>query len=245
MHENKNDLRVELWIKAEQCKQSLLSNDNYDILTRIITDSRFDHLKSMHGLLLKTMDTLQSFYQLSNGDKSSINYKKYRYNSTLVNLRLNILYCKMRHRSVETYMHRYAGMSYLLSRGYNPEYIVCLIDAREGKPDYFTTVDAKGYEIKFLDRNVIYFTRLQFINFSEDVNVVIFERIRHDVYLDELVNIGYRYRKTLKFGDIINRKEYLPYKIMVKDSDFKSALIERSRILADRKKQTNIEDAWL
>jgi hypothetical protein len=135
-------------------------------------------------------------------------------------------------------------MSYLLSRGYNPGSIECLVDARDGKPDYLTTVDARGHEIKFLDRNVMCFTRLQFINFSEDVDIVIFERIRHDVYLYELVNVGYRYKKTMKFGDIIHRKEYFPYKIIVKDSDFKIALNERYYTIADKKKQKNIEDAW-
>lgn len=238
------DRRRELLLKAEQYKSSLLLNNNYDKLTDIITGSRWDHLESMCDILLRIMNVLQNLYQLSNDDKSSIGYERYRYQSVLANLRLNILYCKMRHESVKTYMHRYAGMRYLSSKGYMPEHIECLINTKEGKPDYITKIDGQGHEMKFLDRNVICFTTPQIINFDEGVNIAIFERIRYDVYIHELVNIGYRYRETVKFRDIINRKVYLPYKIIVKDSDFRSALNERYKTLDDRRKQKTIDDSW-
>ncbi len=135
-----------------------------------------------------------------------------------------------------------AGMSYLLfKKRYNPEHIVDITYLKKGRPDYFTSIDVQEHEVKVLEENRMCFTPSQFINFSENEDIVIFERIRRACY-QELVNFGCIYKRTIKFSDILNRK--CSYKIDVKDSDFNSALDERYRILENRKKQLKIDDAW-
>lgn len=85
----------------------------------------------------------------------------------------------------------------------------------------------------------------QIKNFSENENIVIFERIRrdtHNFYL-ELTYAGSIYRGTIKFKNILDNR--CPYKFYVKDFDFDYALRERNRALEDRRRQKTIDDAWL
>lgn len=249
--DGQNDTYNELISKIEQFKSRLILNNNYNILLDIITDSTYDdvahiHLPYVYNLLLKIIDSMSTVYQSLNSDKSSINYQRYEYYSMLTSSMLNTVHRIMRHEDVGIHMHRCAGMSYLLfRRKYSPEHIVDLTDLKEGRPDYFTSIDVQGHEIKIADEKRMCFTLPQFINFAENDDVVIFERIRrskHTFYL-ELTNMGYIYKGTIKFRDILNAR--CPYKIDIKDSNFDSALNERYRILEDRQKQRTIDDSWL
>lgn len=243
-----NDIYNELLSKIEQSRLCLSHNDNYNILIDIMTDDTYDNLSRaylsyLYKELLNIVNKLSIIFQSLDSD-SSIDRKRYRYISILVNMKLNTLHRIMKHEDVGIYLHRYAGMNYLLKKRYNPEHITELIDSKEGRPDYFTSIDVQGHEIKMLEKNGICFTFPQIINFSENEDIVIFERIRrdtHNFYL-ELTYTGNIYRETIKFRNILNNR--CPYKFYVKDFDFDYALRERNRILEDRKKQKTIDDAW-
>lgn len=243
------DIDDELLSKIKRFRTCLLHNDNYSILVDILTDETYDNLARnylpyLYKELLKTVDKLSGIYQ-SLKSNSSIDYERYEYISMLVNMKLNTLYRIMKHEDVGIYLHRYVGMNYLLKKGYNPEHITDLTNIKEGRPDYFTSIDVQGHEVKMLEDNRLCFTLSQIINFSENENIIIFERIRRDTYnfYLELIYTGSIYRGTIKFKDILNNR--CPYKFYVKDFDFDYALIERNRTLEDRRKQKTIDDAWL
>lgn len=239
----------ELLSKIKKFKPCLLYNDNYNILIDIMTDGAYDNLSHtylpyLYKELLKTVNKLSAICQSLDRD-SSIDRKRYEYISMVVSMKLNTLYRIMKHEDVGIYLHKYIGMNYLLKKGYNPEHITDLTNIKRGRPDYLTSVDRQGHEVKMLEKSGMCFTLPQIINFSENENIVIFERIRrdtHNFYL-ELVHTGNIYRETIKFGNILNNR--CPYKFYVKDFDFDYALRERNRILEDRRKQKTIDDAWL
>jgi hypothetical protein len=241
------DIDDELLYKIKKFR-TCLSNDNYNILIDIMTDNTYDNLTRdylpyLYKELLKIIDKLSNIHQ-SLETNSRIDYERYDYVSMLVNMKLNTLYRIVKHEDVGIYLHRYVGMNYLLKKGYNPEHITDLTNIKEGRPDYLTSVDEQGHEVKILEDNRFCFTLSQIINFSENENIVIFERIRretHNFYL-ELTYAGSIYRRTLKFKNILDNR--CPYKFYVKDFDFDFTLRERNRILEDRRKQKTIDDAW-
>ncbi len=229
--------------------RTCLSNDNYSILIDILTDKTYDnltrnYLSYLYKELLKIIDKLSNIHQ-SLGSNSRIDYERYEYVSMLVNMKLNTLYRIVKHEDVGIYLHRYVGMNYLLKKGYFPEHIADLTNIKEGMPDYLTSVDRQGHEVKILEKSGMCFTLPQIINFNENENIVIFERIRrdtHNFYL-ELTYAGSIYRETIKFKNILDNR--CPYKFYVKGFDFDYALRERNRILEDRGKQKTIDDTWL
>lgn len=177
--------------------RTCLSNDNYSILIDIMTDGTYDNLTRnylpyLYKELLKIIDKLSNIHK-SLESNSRIDYERYEYVSMLVNMKLNTLYRIVKHEDVGIYLHRYVGMNYLLKKGYNPEHITDLTNIKEGIPDYLTSVDRQGHEVKVLEKSGMCFTLSQIKNFSENENIVIFERIRrdtHNFYL-ELTYAGY------------------------------------------------------
>lgn len=229
--------------------RTCLSNDNYSILIDIMSDKTYDnltidYLTYLYRELLKIIDKLSNIHQ-SLESNSRIDYERYEYVSMLVNMKINTLYRIVKHEDVGIYLHRYVGMNYLLKKGYFPEHITDLTNVKEGIPDYLTSVDRQGHEVKILEKSGICFTLPQIINFGENEDIVIFERIRRDThnFFLELTYTGNIYRETIKFKNILDNR--CPYKFYVKGFDFDYALGERNRILEDRRKQKTIDDAWL
>lgn len=181
---HEKDIYNELVSKIKQFRPCLLHNDNYNLLIEIMTDTAYDELSHtylpyLYKELLNIVNKLSVIYQSLNKD-SNIDRLRYGYISILVSMKLNTLYRIVRHEDVGICLHKYAGMNYLLKKGYKPEHIVDLTDYKEGKPDYFTSIDIQGHEIKMLEDRGICFTLSQIINFNENENIVIFERIRRE-----------------------------------------------------------------
>lgn len=196
-------------------KKLYVHSENYIKLYDIITnrDILYNHADNM----LRTYNTLSEIMNRLSKNRQfiKINRELYKHNCTLYGLRLDILRCRIRGESGGQYHHDYFCMRDLPIFGCRYGHIENLTYMKNGTPDYKAeSIFGNEYELKFMTRNTLCFTKKQLQQFNRNVNILTYKR---DDSIFLINSVGARFDNHIKFGDIydslLKNRIIFPHKI--------------------------------